>query len=218
VQFIAAKIPELFKRHAKLIVVLLLLVAWSLWYPGYRQEMTRRPLDAPITIVPPGEIRTSIHIPLEEDYELLLGFDRTGRDFAQWKALLGFGSPVDKRGIPIMVRWELYEKSKLAPLKSREVQTFGMVSTNKDYIFRMIDGVCVPPGDYEIVVKLLQEVPGITNPQGRVTMKLPPGKDGLRTPELQRISWIGLLMIEPLVWIIEAVLGILLVVRLVRGR
>ena len=78
-QFIAAKIPERFKRHGKLIVVLLLLFSWSLWYPGYRQEMTRRPLDAPITIVPPGEIRTSIHIPLEEDYELLLGFDQIGR-------------------------------------------------------------------------------------------------------------------------------------------
>ena len=117
-----------------------------------------------------------------------------------------------------MVRWELYEKSKLVPIKSREVQTFGMVSANKDYIFRMIGLVRVPPGDYEIVVKLLQEVPGITNPQGRVIMELPPGKDGPVTPELQHISWVGLLMIEPLAWIIEAVLAILLVVRLVRGR
>ena len=215
---IAAKIPERFKRQGKLIITLFVLVAWSLWYPGYRQEMTRRPLDAPITIVPPGEIRTSIHIPLREDYELLLGFDRTGRDLAQWEALLGFGSPVDKKGIPIMVRWEIYEKSKLVPIKSREVQTFGTVSTNKDYIFRMVDLVRVPPGDYEIVVKLLQEVPGITNPQGKVIMELTPGKDMAVTPELQHISWVGLLMIEPLVWIIETVLAILLVFRLVRGR
>ena len=35
-QIIAAKIPERFKRHGKLIVTLLLLVSWSLWYPGYR--------------------------------------------------------------------------------------------------------------------------------------------------------------------------------------
>ena len=117
-----------------------------------------------------------------------------------------------------MVRWELYEKSKLVPIKSQEVQTFGVASWNKDYVFRMVDYVRVPPGDYEIVLKLLQDVPGITNPQGKVIMELPPGKDGPVTPELKRISWIGLLMIEPLLWIIEAVLAILLTVRLVRGR
>ena len=217
-QIIAAKIPERFKRHGKLIVVLLLLVAWSLWYPGYRQEMTRRPLDAPITIVPPGEIRTSIHIPMREPYELLLGFDRAGRDFAQWEALLGYGPSVDKKGIPIMVRWEIYEKTKLVPIKSREVLTFGTGSWEQEYVFRVVDYLQFPPGDYEIVVKLLQEVPGITNPQGRVIMELPPGKDSPVTPELQHISWVGLLMIEPLVWIIEAVLGLILLVKIVRGK
>ena len=211
-------ITERVKRHRKLIIPLLLLLAWSWWYPGYRQEMTRRPLDAPITIAPPGEIRTPIHIPLEEDYELLLGFDRTGRDFRQWKALLGHGPPIYKRGIPITVRWELYEKSKLTPIKSEEVQTFGVVSGNKDYIFRMIDMVRVPRGDYEIVVKLLQEVPEITNPQGKVLMRLPAGKDGQLTADLKLISWFGLLMIEPLLWIVEAALVILLVFRLVRDR
>ena len=175
------------------------------WYPGYRQEMTRPPLDAPIAIVPHGEMRALIHIPVDEHYELLLGFDRTGRDFAQWKALLGFGPPIYKSGTPIMVRWEIYEKSKLIPIKSQEVQTFGVVSGNEDYVFRMVDMVRVPPGDYEIVVKLMQEVPEVNNPQGKVLMRLPAGKDGAVTPELKFMTWIGLLMIEPLFWIIEVV-------------
>ncbi len=127
------------KQHRGLVILLLLMLAWSWWYPGYRQEMTRRPLDAPISIVPPGEMRALIHIPLEENYELLLGFDRTGRDLNQWEALLGIGPPIYKRGIPIMVRWEIYEKSKIAPINSQEVKTFGSMSVNKDYIFRMID-------------------------------------------------------------------------------
>ena len=211
-------ITDRVKRHRKLIIPLILLLAWSWWYPGYRQEMTRRPLDAPITIVPPGEIRIPIHIPLEEDYALLLGFDRTGRDSSQWMTLLGQGPPIYKRGLPIMVRWELYEKSKPAPIKSQVVQTFGVVSGNKDYVFRMIDSVRVPQGDYEIVVKLMQEVPEITNPQGKVLMRLMAGKDGQHTADLKLISWIGLLMIEPLFRIVEAVLAIFLVVRLVRGR
>ena len=117
-----------------------------------------------------------------------------------------------------MVRWEIYEKSKLVPIKSREVQTFGTGNWEKEYVFRVVDYLQFPPGDYEIVVKLLQEVPGITNPQGKIIMRLMPGKDGPVTPELQHISWVGLLMIEPLAWIIEAVLAILLAVRLVRGR
>ncbi len=218
VRNIAAKIPDRFKRHGPLIITLFLLIAWSCWYPGYRQEMTRRPMDVPITIVPPGEIRASIHIPVEEHYELLLGFDRTGRDFAQWEALLGQGSPIYKRGIPIMVRWEIYEKSKLIPIKSREVQTFGVVSGNKEYVFRAVDYLRVPRGDYEIVVKLMQEVPEVTNPQGNVIMRLLPGKDMAVTPELNFITWIGLLMIEPLLWIVETALAILLMVKLVRDR
>ena len=117
-----------------------------------------------------------------------------------------------------MVRWEIYEKSKFIPIKSREVQTFGTGSWEQEYVFRVVDYLQFPPGDYEIVVKLLQEVPGITNPQGKVIMELMPGKDMAVTPELQHISWVGLLMIEPLVWIIETVLAILLAVRLVRGR
>ena len=211
-------ITERVKRHRKLIILLLLLLAWSWWYPGYRQEMTRRPLDAPISIVPPGEIRTPIHIPLGEEYKLMLGFDRTGRDFAQWMKLLGQGPPIYKRGIPIMVRWELYEKSKPAPIKSREMQTFGVGSWEKEYVFRVLDYVHGPRGDYEIVVKLMQEVPEIKNPQGKVIMELPPGKDMAVTPELNFITWVGLLMIEPLLWIVEAALAILLVFRLVRDR
>ncbi len=194
------------------------MLAWSWWYPGYRQEMTRRPLDAPISIVPPGEMRALIHIPLEENYELLLGFDRTGRDLNQWEALLGIGPPIYKRGIPIMVRWEIYEKSKIAPIKSQEVKTFGSMSVNKDYIFRMIDLVQVPTGDYEIVVKLMQEVAEITNSPGKIIMKLSPGKDMAVTPALKLITWIGLLMIEPLFWAIEIGLVLLLIVKIVRGR
>ena len=49
-------------------------------------------------------------------------------------------------------------------------------------------------------------------------MRLPAGKDGQLTADLKLISWIGLLMIEPLLWIVEAALVILLVFRLVRDR
>ncbi len=117
-----------------------------------------------------------------------------------------------------MVRWEIYEKSKLIPIKSREVQTFGVVSGNKEYVFRAVDYLRVPRGDYEIVVKLMQEVPEVTNPQGNVIMRLLPGKDMAVTPELNFITWIGLLMIEPLLWIVETALAILLMVKLVRDR
>ena len=211
-------ITERVKRHRKLIIPLLLLLAWSWWYPGYRQEMTRRPLDVQITIAPPGEIRTPIHIPLREEYQLMLGFDRTGRDFAQWRTLLGYGPPIEKKGLPIMVRWELYEKSKLTLIKSREVQTFGVGSWEQGYVFRVVDYLQFPRGDYEIVVKLMQEVPEIKNSQGKVIMELMPGKDMAVTPELNFITWIGLLMIEPLLWIVEAALAILLTFRLVRDR
>lgn len=206
------------KQHRNLVLVLLLMLAWSWWYPGFRQEMAHQPLDAPIAIVPQGEMRALIHIPLDEPYELLLGFDRTGRDFDQWKALLGFGPPIYKRGTPIMVRWEIYEKSKFIPIKSKEVQTFGVVGGNKDYVFRMVDMVRVPPGDYEIVVKLIQEVPEVNNPQGKVLMRLPAGKDGAVTPELKFMTWIGLLMIEPLFWVIEVVLVLRLIVKIVREK
>jgi hypothetical protein len=206
------------KQHRGLVILLLLMLAWSWWYPGYRQEMTRRPLDAPITIVPPGELRTPIHIPLEEPYELMIGFDRTGRDFVQWRALLGYGPSVEKIGIPIMIRWELYEKSKITLIKSREVQTFGTRLWEKDCVFRVVDRVRVVPGEYEIVVKLMQDMPEITNPQGKVIMTLAPGIDMAETPELRLMSWIGLLMIEPLLWGIEIMLSLILIVKIVRGK
>ena len=41
--------PNAFCRHSILTGVLLLMLAWSWFYPGWRQEMTRRLLDVPIS-------------------------------------------------------------------------------------------------------------------------------------------------------------------------
>ena len=209
---------DLLKQHRKLGLVLLLMVAWSLWYPGYRREMTRNPLDVPISISPPGEIRETIHIPLQEEYVLLIGFDRGERDVFEWMKLLGDGHPRSKdKGIPIQVYWEIYEKRKHTLIKSERISTFQISGWKPNYVFRRISDIKVPPGEYEVVVKLLQEIPEIKNPHARIVMKLPGGKDSPSTPELKQIMWIGILAIEPLLWGIEGLLTLILVIKMLRG-
>lgn len=211
--------PNAFRRHPILTGVLLLMLAWSWFYPGWRQEMTRRPLDVPISISPPGEIRETIHIPLAETYELLIGFDRGGRDGTQWRELLGEGhSSSPKKGIPIMIRWEIYEKTKHSLIKSGEERTLNTTAWKRDYVYRLISYVKEPPGDYEIAVKLLQEMPEITNPRAKIVMQLVSGIDAPSTSERKLIQWIGILMIEPLIWIIEAMLTLVLLYKVLRNR
>jgi hypothetical protein len=209
---------NVFRRHPALTVILLLLLTWSWFYPDYRREMTRRPLDVPISISPPGEIRETIHIPLEEKYVLLIGFERNERDGEEWSKLLGDGNPRAKdKGIPIQVYWEISEKQKHALIKSELINTFQISGWEPTYVLRKIGDIKVPPGEYEVVVKLLQEIPEIKNPRARIVMELPGGKDSPSTPELTQIMWISILAIEPLMWGIEGLLTLILAIKMLRG-
>ena len=208
-----------FRRHPILTGVLLLMLAWSWFYPGWRQEMTRRPLDVPITLSPPGEIREAIHIPMNEEYELLIGFDRSERAAEQWRELLGDEhASSKKKGIPILIRWELYEKTKHVLKGWGEERTLGIRTWEPGYVYRLISYVNVPRGDYEVVVKILQEVPEIKSPRAKIVMKLVPGINAPRTADRKLIQWVGIWMIEPLIWIVEVILTLLLLYKILRDR
>ena len=124
----------------------------------------------------------------------------------------------ENKGIPVKVQWDLYGKADRILIKSKIVVTSNLHDGDPGYVFRLISYMKPPTGDYELVVKLLQEVPEITNPRTKIIMKLVSGIDAPSTSERKMIQWISILMIEPLIWIIEALLTLVLLYKILRNR
>jgi len=196
----------IFKKDKKLRITFIAFLIWTVLFPIWRNEMTKLPLDLPISISPPSHIDTKIYVPLSEPYHLWLEFDRENITIENAKKVFGDGER--DKGVPIPVRWEVYSISSGECILSGEKQTLGAQSWSKDNVGRLIGYVTdgskkvLDPGEYRFVAYVQQDVPQFSAYKARIKMALP--VDGGFSWQCSVIFWGSIF--EQLIWIVDFLL------------
>lgn len=146
---------------------------WSLW-------VTATPLEEPLSLAPRGKLEKEIRVPLPENYDLNLLFERADIPYDAFRELVGDWTFKDGEivitGVPVPVRWSLYSVDLQRLIAQGEAESFGFLRWTPYQVARQIDKVSinVEPGRYVFRGEVLQDVPELAHIKTRIALQLRP--------------------------------------------
>lgn len=179
-------------RQWRLIALLIVAAIWIIVFPVWSNWVTKSPLDAELSLFPPGSIREEIEIRIPERYRMELKFERDGTEFNQLKKVIGASNiclPGEEcsTGVPVPVRWSLTNSESGAVVSSGLVETANANGWSRAHVSRFVDLVQVHPGKYIFEADVTRPVPELADIRTRIVIELQP--KGSTTWQVGAVWW-----------------------------
>lgn len=130
---------------------------------------------------------------------------------------VGDGRYVDGKdvGTPVPISLKVYSLPDNKLVTEREITTNNTYAWSKDWIARKIGTLSLPPGYYKINIQVKEDVSSFKHFETTVNMGLA-GEFSSSTWQMTYIIWAGFL--EPLVWVVDILLSIIVAYKRVKAK
>jgi hypothetical protein len=138
---------------------LAVLVAFAIVFDAWSRWITAEPLDAPLTLSPPGRVETEVRVRLACPHKLELEFSSGTRTFEEMRRIVGgYGTT---KGVEIPLRWSFRDTTGRV-VASGEAENKGIAAHNvKSFIRSASNYLPLPPGKYRLDAVLMDDVAGL---------------------------------------------------------
>lgn len=179
--------PTRIARTTRLSIAVVGLLAWFVAYPLWRQKPAGTPLDAAISLSPPGMVEERVTVVTLKRYGLDLVFGREGPSEDEDDRLFGdvryaghLTESVRAKGVPVPVRWSVVHVAsgrRIAGGQRPLTETDGRAAVELGDRIR-IAKLDLEPGDYLIRLQVLSDAPDFARRPARVQLAVAAASDG----------------------------------------
>jgi hypothetical protein len=147
-----------FDRYKWLTVALIVVPAFAMILGGWSRWLGAAPLDAPLTMSPPGRIETDVRVRLACPHRLVLHLSSHTHTREEMNRLVGRYGTAEGGEIPL--RWAFRDTTGRVVV-SGEAQNKGSYSHDEIGFYRAVSGwLPLPPGRYRLDAALTGDVAG----------------------------------------------------------
>ena len=139
-----------------------LLTIWS-------DHIFRIPLSETVGTDPPSSLQRRITIPVFQEYQLELLFQREGRVFEEMNRLVG-GQSSGSSGVTIPVTWSIHDASTQEYIVGDELDTIGATGYSSRWIHRRFAEFTLEPGEYDFRFVITDSVPAYSEGDMEIVM------------------------------------------------
>lgn len=160
----------------RLIVLLVVAALWIVAFPLWSDWVTKNPLDAVISLSPPGSVRERIEIRIPERYMVHLKFERDGIEFTQLKKLIGAMAVCRtdeecSKGVPVPILWSLKNSETGATISSGLVESMDSNGWSAAHVYRGVGVIQVQPGEYIFQAEVTRPVPELAHIRTQIAIE-----------------------------------------------
>ncbi len=148
------------------------------------------PFDQPISLASPSYLQSEIFIPLRENYELQLEFNRTGHSFEELQTLIGRWFPKETAGVPVQIMWSLLKGKGHMLVAGATVVAKGSSGWGSGVVYRAVAHLQVAPGRYTLIAQVISPAPELAELSPHLTLSF--DWKSSTTWQMAAMFWVGI--------------------------